>query len=206
MLSGLILAGGRSSRMGRDKAQLTLPDGRALLQRQADVLREAGAENLFLSVRPGAEYGLSGVGIPRERGPSQATTLHKAEVIVDAVAEAGPLAGIAAGLRAAPAGLVLVLAVDMPRVDPAHLAQLLALASSERGVVPVVNGQLEPLVAIYPTVLAASADAALMAGQRAVHAWARNEASQGRLLLWDATPEWAEATRSWNTPADLPRA
>ena len=189
MLSGLILAGGKSSRMGRDKAGLMLPDGRSLLQRQADVLREAGATRLVLSIRPESENQLAGAILVR-----------------DAMEDAGPLAGIAAGLRAAGDGLVLVLAVDMPRVDSAHLRQLQALATPGRGVVPVVDGNLEPLVAVYPARLSGSAEAALAGGQRAVHAWVRAEAGAGRVQLWDAPTEWTEAVRSWNTPADLPPA
>jgi molybdopterin-guanine dinucleotide biosynthesis protein A len=189
MLSGLILAGGLSSRMGRDKALLALRDGRTLLQRQADVLREAGVTNLLLSIRPGAEQ-----------------TLVGATIVADAVAGAGPLAGIAAGLRAAHTGLVLALAVDMPQLDHEHLRQLLALASPEHGVVPVVNGQIEPLVAIYPAALAASAESALAGGEYGVQVWVRSEAGKGALLLWDAPPEWAEAVRSWNAPSDLPEA
>lgn len=187
MLSGLILAGGRSSRMGRDKAALTLPDGRTLLQRQADILRAAGATTLFVSVRADNE-----------------TTLPGATLVPDSTPDAGPLAGIAAGLRAAPAGLVLVLAVDMPEVQSAHLRQLLELATADRGVVPLLAGQCEPLAGVYPSALAGSAEAALASGQLAVHAWVRREAAQGKLLLWASPAEWTGVLHSWNTAADLP--
>ncbi len=185
MLSGLILAGGRSSRMGRDKASLTLPDGRTLLQRQADILRATGATNLFVSVRPGSETHLPG-----------------ATLVPDSTPDAGPLAGIAAGLRAAPAGLVLVLAVDMAEMQSGHLRQLVALATAGRGVVPMLGGQCEPLAAIYPSELAGSAEAAVAAGQLAVHRWVRSEAE--RLLIWETPAEWAGVLHSWNTAADLP--
>lgn len=188
MLTGLILAGGRSSRMGRDKAGLTLPDGRTLLQRQADVLRAAGAATVLVSVRAGDGSQLPG-----------------AVMVPDAMPDAGPLAGIAAGLRAAPPGLVAVLAVDMPQIGEAHLRQLTGLATESCGVVPVRDGQLEPLVAVYPASLAGSAEASLAGGQRAVHAWVRREVEQGRLHLWETPADWAGALRSWNTPGDLPR-
>lgn len=185
MLSGLILAGGRSSRMGRDKAALTLPDGRTLLQRQADILRATGVTSLFVSVRPGSEIRLPG-----------------ATVVPDSTADAGPLAGIAAGLRAASPGLVLVLAVDMAEMQSAHLRQLVAMATPERGVVPMLGGQCEPLAAIYPSALAGSAETAVAAGQLAVHRWVRSEAD--RLLIWKTPAEWAGVLHSWNTAADLP--
>lgn len=187
MLSGLILAGGRSSRMGRDKAALTLPDGRTLLQRQADVLRAAGVGSLFVSVRPGSETHLPG-----------------ATSVPDGAPDAGPLAGIAAGLRAAPPGLVLVLAVDMAEMPAAHLRHLVTLATPDRGVVPVLAGRCEPLAAVYPTALAGSAAAAVAAGQLAVHRWVSSEAE--RLRLWEAPAGWAGALHSWNTATDLPPA
>ncbi len=186
MLSGLVLAGGQSTRMGRDKAALKLPDGRTLLQRQVDLVRAAGAGSVLVSVQAGSEF--TGEGV---------------RVVVDGLPDAGPLAGIAAGLSAAPAGLVLVLAVDMPAITAAHLQMLLALATPARGVVPVFDGQIEPLVAVYPSTLAASAEARLAAGQRAVHGWVRSEAAGGNMLLWDAPPDWAGALRSWNTPEDV---
>lgn len=187
MLSGLILAGGRSSRMGRDKAMLKLPDGRTLLQRQADVLREAGAKTILISIKPGTE-----TGVPN------AIPVH------DAIADAGPLAGIAAGLRVAPAGMVLVLAVDMPGIEAAHWRQLVASAANGQGVVPALAGQIEPLVGMYPAALADSAERALKAGRLAVHAWVREEVTAGNLRLWEAPADWAGALRSWNTAADLP--
>lgn len=190
MLSGLILAGGRSSRMGRDKAGLVLPDGRTLLQRQADILRAAGSAALFASVRRGTEVDLPG-----------------ATFVQDCVPDAGPIAGIAAGLRAAPAGLVIVVAVDMPHLGEEHLRKLVSLATDACGVVPVQDGQMEPLAAVYPAALADSAEDALGSERRAVHAWVTREVKQGRLRLWDTPPDWAGALRSWNTPGDVsPRA
>lgn len=188
MLSGLILAGGRSSRMGRDKAGLVLPDGRTLLQRQAEVLRAAGAEMLFASVRPGT------VGLPGE-----------VSAVFDSVSDAGPLAGVAAGLRAAPAGRVIVLAVDMPEIEAEHLRTLVELSTATGGVVPTLNGQIEPLVAVYPSSLVASAEAAVAGARRAVQAWVRDEVEQGHLRLWEAPATWAKALRSWNKPEDLPK-
>jgi molybdopterin-guanine dinucleotide biosynthesis protein A len=187
MLSGLILAGGRSSRMGRDKAMLTLPDGRTLLQRQADILRAAGVSTVLASVRPESSSRLPGF-----------TLVH------DMLPDAGPLAGIAAGLRAAPAGLVVVLAVDMPAIQSAHLRQLVELAVDGKGVVPMQNGEIESLAAVYPSLLAGSAEVALRAGQFAVRAWVREQAAEGALLLWEAPADWTGVLRSWNTAADVP--
>lgn len=188
MLSGLILAGGRSSRMGRDKASLTLPDGRTLIQRQAEVLRAAGADVVFASVRRG-----------------QANLPTGLLAVFDSVPDAGPLAGLAAGLRAASAGRVIALAVDMPGIEAEHLRTLVELSDDACGAALWRDGQIEPLVAVYPRSLADSAEAALAAGRHAVHAWVRAEAERGRVRLWETPPEWADALRSWNTPEDLAR-
>lgn len=187
MLSGLVLAGGHSKRMGRDKASLKLADGRTLLQRQVEMLRAAGAALVQISLRSGSEVKMEG-----------------ANFVVDNIAEGGPLAGIAAGLRAAPAGLVMVLAVDMPMITETHLRRLLEMATSAQGVVPMLAGKYEPLAAVYPSALAASAEEWLAGGQSAVHAWVQSEAEKGSLRLWEAPPDWTDVFRSWNTPDDLP--
>lgn len=187
MLTGLVLAGGESRRMGRDKALLRLPGGEKLLERQARVLREAGATRVLVSTRPGRDYGAVA-----------------GDLVFDAVADAGPLAGITAGLRAARVGLVLVLAVDMPRAEPGHLRELLRQVESDptRGVVPVCDGIIEPLMALYPAALAASVEEAMSAGRRSPRDWAKSEAARGSLLLWTSPFSWHTAVRSWNTPAD----
>lgn len=107
-LVGLILAGGASSRMGRDKAALVL-DGVSLLDRARALLREAGAKTVAVSGRPDAEG-----------------------AIPDRTALAGPhLAAWDALLILAEAGhrLALVVPVDMPLMTAAALDPLIAAAS-----------------------------------------------------------------------------
>ena len=185
MLTGLVLAGGLSARMGRDKAALLLPDGRTLLQRQVEELRAVGVARVFVSVRRGGARVLSGV-----------------RWVEDEAEQAGPMAGLVAGLKASPPGLVLALAVDMPSVTADHLRQLLAQATPDEGAVPVVGGQIEALAGIYPAGLAASAEAWLAGGQRSVQAWVRREVAKETLRVWETPAGWATAFRSWNTPAD----
>jgi molybdopterin-guanine dinucleotide biosynthesis protein A len=100
-LIGVVLAGGRSSRMGRDKAQLTW-NGRMLLDRQLDTLREAGVDRALVS---GHRTGYDAVAdIEPDRGPL------------------GGLASIAASMEHE--ADLLVIPVDMPLVTPAALARL----------------------------------------------------------------------------------
>lgn len=130
--SAVILAGGKSSRMGRDKALLQL-GGQSLLARQISVAREAGASEVLISGRNQVDY--SEFGCP---------------VLLDRFVDAGPLAGIDCALEMTTSSLLLVLAVDMPRVSVEVLRALLLKSSGDVGVIPRVNGAVEPLAAFYP--------------------------------------------------------
>ena len=105
-LYGLLLCGGRSSRMGQDKAHLKL-DGQSLLQRGLALLAQAGCQQVFA----GGDYpeAASIADLPRWQGR-------------------GPLAGIASALMREPDALWLILPVDMPGVTAAMLQQVLGLA------------------------------------------------------------------------------
>lgn len=98
----LILAGGRSRRMGRDKAQLPWRGG-TLLDHLIDVLREAGVSDVHVSGRQP-----DGRGIP-DRHP-----------------DLGPLGGLASALPVIADGALLVVPVDLPLLDPDLLTPLLA--------------------------------------------------------------------------------
>ena len=137
-LRGLVLAGGRSSRMGSDKATLVHPDGRTLARRSCDLLREAGCETIVVSLRHDQEIpaGLDGVEIVR----------------VPEGASGGPIAGIVAGLRLNPAADWLVVACDLPRLDAATLAHLISSKQSDEKFLAYrseFDGLPEPLCTLY---------------------------------------------------------
>src|SRR5258706_11754457 len=96
--SAVILAGGRSSRMGRDKAWLEV-GGQTLLARQIGLVREMGATEIFISGRADADY-----------------SAFRCPILQDKFLGAGPLAGIERALDAAQSPLLLVLAVDLPEM------------------------------------------------------------------------------------------
>ena len=98
---GVVLAGGLSSRMGRDKALLSWR-GRPLLEHQLDVLRQAGADEVRVS---GSREDYAGVA--------------------DSVPQAGPLGGLAGIAQALPGDAeLLVIPVDMPLLQPGLLQRL----------------------------------------------------------------------------------
>ena len=146
---GLLLAGGHSSRMRRDKAALEY-HGRSQLAHAFDTLA-AAVERAFVSVRPDQ------VDDPVRRAYPQ---------VVDRREDLGPLAGILAAQAMQPEAAWLVLACDLPFLDTRTLAHLLAardsagLATAYRS---AHDGLPEPLCAIYEprsaAALAAWADA-----------------------------------------------
>jgi len=129
-LTAFILAGGRSRRMGRDKAFLEL-GGRTLLSRAMDL-----ANAIAPTVR---------VVAPQEK------FLTIARTIEDVYLDCGPLAGIHAALACTTTELNLMLAVDLPFVEADFLAYLVAQASQVSALVtvPEAGKGLQPLCAIY---------------------------------------------------------
>jgi molybdenum cofactor guanylyltransferase len=133
---GLLLAGGRSTRMGRDKATLPYGDGRPQLER-AMALLAPRVGRAYVSVRP-----------------DQATEPLRARYpqIVDRRADLGPIAGLLAAQERHPEAAWLVLACDLPLLDAATLEQLLRARAPERAATAYRSshdGLPEPLCAIY---------------------------------------------------------
>lgn len=100
--TGVVLAGGRSSRMGRDKATLDWR-GRPLIEHMQALLTAAGARQVLVS-GPYPEYG----------------------AVPDVAVELGPVGGLISIAAAAPDGLLLIVPVDMPRLSPSLLRDLVA--------------------------------------------------------------------------------
>jgi molybdopterin-guanine dinucleotide biosynthesis protein A len=130
--TAVLFVGGESRRMGADKATLII-NGEPLWARQMKLLRELRPEKILVSARARPQWCPEDIEVVRDEPPSR-----------------GPLSGLAAALKAARTTHVLVLAVDLPRMTPAHLRELQSLARVGCGVIPVNDDGLEPLCAIYP--------------------------------------------------------
>jgi molybdopterin-guanine dinucleotide biosynthesis protein A len=188
--SAVILAGGKSSRMSRDKALLDI-GGKTLLARQIELVREIGAAEIFISSRAGVDY--SGFGC---------------RVLEDEFQDFGPLAGIARGLDAVREPLLLVLAVDMANMRGNFLEKLSTNCSEVLGVVPVVNGTIEPLAAFYPK-SANDLIQKMLAASRPVNSpgakhFAERCAQAGLARFVTVPPDEVGFFENWNFPADLP--
>lgn len=164
MVAAVVLAGGRSSRMGRDKALLTLPEGRTALGAVLDAAA-AVASPVLLAVDTAEHAALLRPAIGD----------REVRLLLDDQPGSGPLAVLARAMTVSTAPLLLALAVDMPLLRP-ELLRLLAdrlLAGIERGglaVVPRVGGVEQPLCAAYAATLAPRVEAALATGRRDLRA------------------------------------
>jgi molybdenum cofactor guanylyltransferase len=186
-LSAVILAGGESKRMGRDKAWVEL-EGKPLLAHAVDKVRRLGVAELFISGRAGTDY--SALTCP---------------VLLDRIAGRGPLGGIERALGECRSPLLLVLAVDLPQMTTAFLERLVAHCDPVTGVVPERAGHLEPLAAIYPQRCHALAAEFLASSRHAVWAFAAACREQSGVRLWSVSGQDAECFANWNSPVDVPR-
>ena len=130
---GVVLAGGKSSRMGRDKASLLLA-GEPLLRRVVERLRQATGDVLVV-------------------GPVELEELVPGlRVVPDAQAGGGPLGGLVTALQSASTSRVFVVGCDMPFVRPALVAAIIERAQTEPALDAVVlrtDRGIEPLHAVY---------------------------------------------------------
>ncbi len=158
-LSAAVLAGGQSRRMGEDKALLPLVPGRAPLL--AIVLERLGgvADDLFVVATDRPGYAAFG-----------------APLYADEYPEAGTLGGIATALRRARHDHCVVLACDMPFINPRFLAWMAAQPRSYDALVPRVPGESrqgtgtiwQTLHAIYGKGCVAAIERRLAVGERKV--------------------------------------
>ena len=152
-LTGLILAGGRSRRFGEDKSRHVI-NGRAMIEHVVEAVAVV-AEALLISVgADGAE-----VDCPPIRQ------------VVDRYADAGPLAGLHAGLAAAETPWLLAVACDMPFITPEVLRALTAVRGPKVDAVVArsPDGRLHPLCACYHQNIVPVVEAHLEAGTLAMH-------------------------------------
>ena len=184
-ITTFILAGGRSTRMGMEKAFVLL-EGRTLLARMLDV-----AQSVTREVRI--------VGDPAKFQPF-------APVVEDVFPGCGPLGGIHAALRSSQTDLNLILAVDVPFVSFAFLQFLITRSRDSATTVIVVRTSrgLQPLCAIYRRAFADIAERALRAGRYKIDALFEDGQTrvigEEELRVAGFSPE---LFRNLNTPEDV---
>jgi molybdopterin-guanine dinucleotide biosynthesis protein A len=186
MIAALVLAGGRSTRMGRDKARLVV-----------------GGERLVDRVAAAAGGALRAAGESRPLVLVSGPPIEGFECVADEVPGLGPVGGLASGLsalRARGAAWVLAVPVDLPALTGAALAPLLAAARDPVCAVTYAGHELPALLRVSDAVLAAAAEVAAAPGRdRAV--WRLLQRLGAARLPLD--PAHARAVGNANTPAEL---
>jgi molybdenum cofactor guanylyltransferase len=149
-IAAFVLAGGKSLRIGQDKAFLPW-EGQTLLERALQATQAVASRTRIVGAKAKFEaYG---------------------SVVEDVFVDRGPLGAIHAALSATDREFNLVLAVDLPFATPALLSYLIGRAHGTPclATVPRLGGGWEPLCAVYRREFAKVAEAALQRGQNAIH-------------------------------------
>jgi len=185
---GFVTAGGRSSRMGKDKAWLEI-DGRPMIQRVVEELRRVTPAVTVIANDP--EY--DRLGLP---------------VLADLNPDIGPLEAIRVALAASLAPRVLLVACDLPFVTADLLELLLDRVESYQVAVPLSSdGRLEPLCAVYSTEVLEHVTELIRSGERKVSRLFGHVRT--RLIPFEDLSQLAGAERFFinvNTPEDYARA
>jgi molybdopterin-guanine dinucleotide biosynthesis protein A len=184
--SALLLAGGESRRMGRDKATIEF-QGEPLWRRQLELLRTLAVEKIIVSARQRPEWLPDGVDLLLDDPPSR-----------------GPLSGLTKALGAMGTTHLVVVAVDMPFITADELRELIPLAEPGRGVVPTIGERAEPLAAIYPAEAAEEFRAALAGSNFSLQFVVRTLAASAKVKLMPVGDSAAVRYRNLNTCEDLP--
>lgn len=154
--AGIVLAGGRSARFGRDKLAEPV-DGRPMLQRAIEAVRPLVDEVLVVAAPDAAPSLPADVGLVHDARPFE-----------------GPLAGVAAGLAATDADIVLLVGGDMPSMVSTVLRRLLAIVVAPDGpdaAVLASGDGTRPLPMVMRRAPAqATADSLLATGERRLRA------------------------------------
>jgi molybdopterin-guanine dinucleotide biosynthesis protein A len=187
-VTAFVLAGGKSTRMGKDKAFLEFK-GRILLARA-------------LELAVGVTEEVRIVGDPRKFAAF-------GRAIEDLYRERGPLGGIHAALKSSSTDLNLMLAVDLPFVQPNFLKYLISIARETKAlaIVPRASDGLQPLCAVYRREFGQAAEQSLAQGKNKIDALFANV--ETRIIEPDELSHagfTSQMFRNLNTPEEFEKA
>ena len=184
-ISAVLLAGGQSRRMGRDKATI-LFRGKPLWQIQLDLLHKLQPAEIFVSARTDPAWRPPDLTFVPDEPPSR-----------------GPLSGLTATLARIRSNHLLVLAIDMPFMNEKHLRYLCDKIEPGRGVLPMIDNRAEPLAAIYPVEAHVDFVDALSGADFSMQTLTNQLVKMGKLHVVRVSEEEQRFYRNLNEPADM---
>jgi molybdopterin-guanine dinucleotide biosynthesis protein A len=184
--SAVLLAGGESRRMGKDKATMSYR-GKPLWQIQLELLRQLTPQEIFVSARSDPDWRPADIQFVADDPPSR-----------------GPLAGLAASLDRMSTSHLLALAIDMPWMSENFLRSLCDQTLQGCGVLPKIDNRAEPLAAIYPREAKDDFRNALTGADFSLQTLVRHLLGAGKLQEISVPEQAKKLFLNVNTPSDLP--
>lgn len=184
-ISAVLLAGGESRRMGRDKATMMFRR-KPLWQIQLDLLRKLQPAKILISARSDPPW-----------------RPNEFEFVADDPPSRGPLSGVVATLARTQSSHLLTLAIDMPLMNEAHLRSLWLRAEPGCGVLPMIDNRAEPLAAIYPSEARGDFVAALSGNDFSMQRLTKRLVASGRLCAVNVPKSQEKFYRNLNEPVEL---
>jgi molybdopterin-guanine dinucleotide biosynthesis protein A len=129
--SAIILAGGKNTRIAKNKAFIQLQTGESILQNTLNALQKIFPEVIIVT------------------NQKEAYLKFNAQVVEDLIKQSGPLGGIFTGLCYSVSKHNFVVGCDMPFIKPALIRLLLEEGGTYDVVIPEIDGEVEPLFALY---------------------------------------------------------
>jgi molybdopterin-guanine dinucleotide biosynthesis protein A len=185
IFSAVLLAGGESRRMGRDKATV-LFRGKPLWQVQLETLRKLEPKEIFVSARIDPPWRPDDVLFVADFPPSR-----------------GPLSGLAASMNRMRTDHLLALAIDMPWMSSKYLEFFCAELEPGCGVLPKIRDRAEPLAAIYPRQAAVEFGRALAGTDFSLQSVTCDLVVVGKLRVVPIAQEEEKFFRNMNELSDL---
>lgn len=186
-ISAVLLAGGESRRMGKDKATIEL-HGQPLWQIQLELLRQLEPHQLFVSAKTDPIW-----------RPADA------QFVADQLPSHGPISGITAALSRISTGYLVVLAIDMPFMSASYLRRICGLVEPMRGTVPMIGDRAEPLAAIYPQTAVADFERSLSGTDFSLQLLIRRLIDAGKMRPVDVRSDEQPLFLNMNEIEDLKR-
>jgi molybdopterin-guanine dinucleotide biosynthesis protein A len=184
-ISAVLLAGGESRRMGKDKATFLLY-GKPLWQIQLELLRKLEPTKILVSARSDPVW-----------RPADA------QFVADDPPSCGPLSGLAASLAKMCTKHLLALAIDMPFMTEKYLTFLCSQIEPRRGVIAKIEDRFEPLAAIYPQEALANVQSALSGEDFSLQTVTSRLVAAGKLQVMLVPSQERKLFRNLNELSDL---